>query len=94
MRPVLHSDMIAAARAVLAVPEEARPDFCLQIMREAETADKFVRRLGKLHPLWGNGTLMGAARAHGMAPEETFGDLAYCRAFQTVLCGVMAREER
>ena len=92
MRPVMHSDICAAARAVLAIPERGRPDFCARLIREAEGADRFVRRLGKLHPIWGNGTLKSAAHAYRLTDEPSFDDPAYARAFAMVLSKLIIRK--
>ncbi|MBD3662940.1 hypothetical protein [Sulfitobacter aestuariivivens] len=90
MRSVRHSDVVTAARALLAVPAARRGALCGRILREADWADRFTRRLGKPHPLWGNGTLLAAARQYMLAPEPTFDDWAYCSAFEMVLTQLMA----
>ena len=94
MRPVLHSDVIAAARALLAVPVALQESTCTRLLREAEWADRFTRRLGKPHPFWGNGTLLGAARGHKWGAEPTFDDPAYCTAFEVVLSQLAGRKWR
>ena len=91
MRPVLLSDVTAAARALIGVPEDRRVAFCRRILAEAEAADRFARRLGRPHPRWGNGTVLAAARAHPLMPEPTCDDPAYCRALVTVLSALDAR---
>ena len=93
MRPVLHSDVIAAARAVLAAPVALRASTCARLIQEADWADRFTRRLGKPHPLWGNGTLFAAAQRYKRASEPTFDDPAYCSAFEIVM-SLLAREKR
>lgn len=85
MRPLLLSDVTAAARALLAVPEVGRHALCARLLREADWADRYARRLGKVHPLWGNGTLKAAAFRRVLAAESTFDDLAYCSCFELVL---------
>lgn len=85
MRRVLYSDVSAAARALLATPPSFRAQVCLEMIREAECADRFVRRLGKLHPKWGNGTLLAAARQRQLEREPSFDDAEYCACFQHVL---------
>lgn len=85
MRPVLHSDVIAVARVVLAAPAALRESTCAKLLQQAEWADRFTRRLGKPHPFWGNGTLLGAAQGHPKAAEPTFDNPAYCSAFEMVL---------
>ena len=92
MRPVLHGDVSNAARALLKVPEGQRRDLCARLIREAEAADAHVRRHGRLHPLWGNGSLMSAARKRVLADEPGFDDIAYCRCFEMVLRALMEQK--
>ncbi len=93
MRPILHSDVTAAARALMAVPASERKGLCLRLLKEADWADRFTRRLGKPHPFWGNGTLLAAARQHPLKPELTFDDRDYCSAFEMVLAQLLARKD-
>ena len=85
MRPVLHGDVSNAARALLYVPEMFRADLCERMILECEAADSYVSRVGRLHPLWGNGSLMSAARKRMLADEPTFDDVEYCACFEMVL---------
>lgn len=85
MRPLLHGDLASAARLLLTVPPAARGDLCRQLLAEAEAADAHRRATGKLHPRWGNGSLMAAARKRPLPPEPGFDDGDYCHAFATVL---------
>lgn len=50
-----------------------------------------MRKTGRCHPLWGNGSLMGAARKRMLAPEPGFDDPEYCRCFEMVLEALIAR---
>ena len=94
MRPILHSDVIAAARAVLAAPEALRANICARLLQEADWADRFTRRLGKPHPHWGNGTLLAAAQRYKQAVEPTFDDPAYCFAFEMVMSQLAGQKLR
>lgn len=94
MRPILHGDVIAAARVVLAAPAGLRERTCARLLQEADWADRFTRRLGKPHPFWGNGTLRAAAQGHTCAAEPTFDDLAYCSAFEMVLSQLAGQKRR
>lgn len=85
MRPVLHGDVVSAARALLAVPEAGRAEFCAMLIRRAEMADKHCRQTGQVHLMWGNGSLMSAARAYSLPPEPGFDDDIYCSCVETVL---------
>lgn len=89
MRPVLHGDVSNAARALLNVPGVLRRELCEKMIREAEAADIFARREGRLHPLWGNGSLMSAARKRVLADEPGFDNPVYCRCFEMVLQGLI-----
>ncbi len=85
MRPVLHGDISAAARALLSVPPAKREGLCFRLLRQAEIADRFVMRYGNLHPRFGNGSLMAVARLRNLPDEPNFDDLQYCSCFETVL---------
>lgn len=84
MRPVLHGDVTAAARALLMVPDAAREALCRRMIEEADFADRYARRMGRPHRDWGNGTLMAAARARPLADEPPLVEERYCRCLETV----------
>lgn len=85
MRSLFHGDLSAAARALLAVPQSQRNSLCLKMIAEAEVADAHVRSSGRLHPLYGNGSLMAAARNRKLVDEPGFDDVSYCQWFELVL---------
>ncbi len=85
MRPVLHGDLSSAARALLAAPHPSRTRLCVQMIAEAELADAHVQKTGRLHPLYGNGSLMATARTRVLADEPGFDDVQYCQCFEMVL---------
>ena len=58
-------------------------DFAM--IAEAEVADAHFLHTGKSHLLWGNGSLMGAARKRVLADEPTFLNTDYCVCFEIVL---------
>lgn len=89
MRPVQHGDVSCAARVLLRVPEQQRLLICQRMIDEAEAAYVYVRENGGLHPLWGNGSLMAAARGRVLADEPSFEDLEYCQCFEMVLQAVV-----
>ena len=91
MRPVLHGDVSNAARVLLNVQQMLRADLCARMIQEADAADAFARREGRLHPLWGNGSLMSAARKRILADEPSFDDADYCACFELVLRGLIDR---
>ncbi len=92
MRPILHGDVSDAARALLASPMAGRERLCRRMIAEADAALSHVNRTGRLHPDWGNGSLMAAARTHRLAPEPGFHDLDYCRCMETVLACLIEHE--
>ena len=61
MRPVLHTDLLMAARAARCVPVASRSERLAQWLREAHWADRYRKRLGRAHPHWGNGSLLARA---------------------------------
>ncbi len=85
MRPVLHGDVSAAARALLAAPQADRTRLCVRMIHEAVLADGHLKRTGQLHPVFGNGSLMAVARNRALADEPGFDNLQYCQCFETVL---------
>lgn len=85
MRPLLHGDISSAARVLLRVPEEFRDRLCAKMIREAESAHEYALRTGRLHPLFGNGSLMSAARKRVLANEPGFDNVDFCRCFEMVL---------
>ena len=91
MRPVLHGDVVSAARALLAVEPEARESLCRRIFEGAEVADRHAARTGRLHPFWGNGSLMSAARRRPLATEPDFDNAEYCECVMLVLAALLAR---
>lgn len=91
MRPVLYSDLCAASRALMAVVQHERHRLCAQMLHEADTADRFVRRLGKLHPKFGGGTLAEVASQRPMAADQGFDDLDYCSCVKLLLQHLIER---
>lgn len=88
MRRVLHGDVTAAARAMLAAPAEARARLLTRLLVEAEAADAYRLRTGRAHPLFGTGSLMSAALAHPVTREPYLDDPDYAaclaRVFETL----------
>ena len=67
MREIVHGDVVAAACALLAVTPEGWEARIAAYLIWADAADRYRRRLGRAHPVWGNGSLMGAALSGGMS---------------------------
>ena len=85
MRLVMHGDVVAAARVLLALPPQARDRACRRMIVEAHAAHLYAKRFGRSHFLWGDGSLMSAAGGHPMRPEPGFSNLDYCLCFEQVL---------
>ena len=85
MRPILHGDVSVAARALLAAPHADRGRLCARLIAEAEVAHHHVDETGRVHPVYGNGSLMAAAMGHNLADEPSFDDVTYCQCFEMVL---------
>lgn len=84
MRPILHSDVAAAARVLLRCHHHLRRQLMRQMLEQASTADSYYKRLKRGHPVWGNGSLMAVALVQDMAPEPFWDDPEYCRCFVMV----------
>ncbi len=91
MRMVFFSDVSAAARVLLGVPNVQRVQLCANMLHEADNADRYLRRHGKLHPLWGNGTLLATARLRPLKSEPSFDDGDYCDCLELVLQALKRR---
>lgn len=70
MRTITHGDVTAAARAVRPLPPAARRRAVRSLLEKADAADRFRKRFGRAHPLWGNGSLMAVALAAAAGREE------------------------
>lgn len=85
MRPVHHGDVSSAARALLAARPDLRPALARRMIHEAETADRYLQENARIHPQYGNGTLMAVARKRPLAVEPDFDDPDYSRCFEMML---------
>ncbi len=91
MRRVLYGDVRAAARALLAVPQEARGPLLTRLFAEADAADAHRLATGQAHPLFGTGSLMSAALARAVAREPYLDDPAYAACMAEVFEALVAR---
>ncbi len=94
MRAVGHGDVAAAACALLPIPRAKRRAVLARILAEAETADAYRLEIGRLHPFWGNGSLMAAALAHERAAEPSLDDPEYASCMVLVFEALVARATR
>lgn len=91
MRPVLPTDLICAARAVMHAPQTRRVSVAQALIVEAETADWHRLHYGEMHPHFGDGTLAGAARNGDMADARTVCDGEFASALMVVLQTLIRR---
>ena len=61
------------------------------MLAEADAADAWRLRTGRMHPIWGNGTLMAAALRRAAAPEPPLHDRAYCAALSLTYAALADR---
>lgn len=85
MRPALHGDVVAAARAIYGFPKKDRAGALRRLVRAATWAERFRRTHHRPHPYWGDGSLMAAALAEDPPPEPRLNDPDYCDCLVLVL---------
>ncbi len=88
MRPLRHADLSAAGCALLRAAPADRPALLTRLLSEADAADAYRRRTGRLHPLWGNGALATPAMARPRAREPFLDDPDYA-ACLALICRAM-----
>lgn len=77
---------MALARGIASLPAPDRAFACQAAFERAHVADKYRKRLGRLHPKWGNGSVMGFAMlAYRIRTQDDLSDPAYCDAFACAL---------
>lgn len=91
MRRALHSDAVAAARVLLAVPPLWRRWVLSRLIREADLAHGRVKRGFPGHRLWGDGSLMAAALRRRPSAEPSLEDAEYCRCLSMVYAAIAGR---
>lgn len=94
MRRVLHGDVTAAGRALLAAPPATRADLLDRLIAEADAAEAHRRATGRAHPRFGTGSLMAAAMSRPLAPEPFLDDPDYAACLALVLSALAARGRR
>lgn len=90
MRPVMHGDVVAAARVLCALPSPRRGALVGRMLQEARWADRYRIAEGRVHPFWGDGSLMTAALNRRPGPEPQLTDRDYCACITSVLEALIA----
>lgn len=86
MRRVLLADLMAAADHLAGVPPDRQAEAAVALLWRAHWAHCYMRRLGKAHSRWGNGSLGSAVESEAGLPRSlAAGDPAFIRALG-VLC--------
>ncbi len=88
MRALLPGDLDCAVAVVMAQPPEARAGVAAQMLAQADLADRYRKRLGRAHPIYGTGSLMSAALGWPEGPRSRVYDASYCAALIVVLTAV------
>ena len=91
MRPMGHGDMSAAGCALLSVAPAARAELLNRMLTEAEAADAYRRDTGRVHPLWGNGSLMSVAMVRPRRREPFLDDPDYAACLAMIFDAVIDR---
>lgn len=91
MRTTLLGDVVAAARVLLALSPKSYDAIIDQMLVEAHAAHIYFKQLGRPHPLWGNGSLMGRAALMPQMRERFSSDPAYLMALRAVIEGMLRR---
>lgn len=72
MRPISIVDIEVAARVLLCVPPNGHADLMAELLQRADIADRYRKRLGRRHPVFGSGTLMSAAQNYPQSGRPAF----------------------
>ncbi|NEY89287.1 DUF7742 family protein [Tabrizicola oligotrophica] len=85
MRRCMLDDLLAGAGRLADVPPALRRNLADRMIHEAHAAHHYMRRFGRPHPGWGNGSLMARALT------ETHSARPLCYASLAVMADAVAR---
>ena len=74
----MHGDVVAAARVLYSMPESLRDAAIAQLLQESVWANRHRKAHGRVHPVWGDGSLMSAALNRRPVAEPPLSDADYC----------------
>ena len=83
------ADLSATAQLLARWPAAQRPAELDRLLMQTQAADRFSRRFGRPHPLWGNGSLLSRALADGCSPASD--DHHYWASLSLVTAAIAAR---
>lgn len=93
MRTILIGDVVAAARAMLAIKPDARAALMESLMTEAHAAHLYYKCKNRPHPIWGNGSLMARANLCPQVAEPFWENADYLKALNSVIVGLTERRK-
>lgn len=85
-------DLHHAACAVQGVPDPLRRGVCANLLWRAHVADKYVKRLRRYHPDWGDGSLRAVALLHEPCLPEQRTAKEYHRCLAIVLEALVRKD--
>lgn len=85
MRQILLGDIVSVARVALARPRSDRDQAIVTLLDQAHIAHKVIKRTGRAHRRWGNGSLMAACANWPKVPEPFAGDPEYLEVLRRTL---------
>jgi hypothetical protein len=91
MRPLLPGDLDCAARALFALPSNLWAAEATRLVQAADIADRYRKRLGRIHRTYGDGSLQCAALFLGHRGQPRWCDDTYCAALAAVLTALRQR---
>lgn len=88
MRPVHLADIEAATRVLLAYAAAQRAGLIATLIARADTADRYRKHTGKMHAVFGSGTLSSAAASYRQVPRPREINANVLSSFAIVISGL------
>lgn len=92
MRPVNLADIEVAARVLMALAPEERVGVMADLIRRADTAERYRKQSRRAHPAFGTGTLMSAAQVFDAAARPLSLGRDELRAYALVIAALIAHD--
>lgn len=90
MRPVHIADLDMVTRYLLSLPAQDHAQAAARIVARADTADRYRKRLGRVHPAFGTGTLASAIPGTVVMPRPAHYDIAGLQALGEIQCALIS----
>jgi hypothetical protein len=74
VRDPVGAELLLFARALLLFPTEERPMAACRILEQVERADRLMRTADRIHPAFGDGSLMSRCCLLAVRPEPMASD--------------------